>query len=111
MACKIILAANTGGDRISILDDHPNPLPKCKRCGSQFPLGGMNTRHYVSESFKYGEEQRLRRNTLQRCFELIWVSFQINAYPLPLLGALPHLGRTISYNNIDWLEVFQNLNK
>ena len=37
------------GYRISILEEHPNPLPKCKRCRIQVPEGRLNTHHYTSD--------------------------------------------------------------
>ena len=37
--------------------------------------------------------------------------FQINAEALPLSEALPYLLWTIKYNNINWEEVYQNLQK
>ena len=37
--------------------------------------------------------------------------FQINTEALPLSEDFPYLGRKISYNNIDWMEVYQNLRK
>ena len=57
------------------------------------------------------KELRLLRDTLKRCFEEIRVLFHINAYPLQPLKAFPYLGRTITYNNIYWPAVFQNLKK
>ena len=88
------------GDSIRILEEHPNPLPRCERGGSQVPAG-LNTRRYASENCKQGEERRRRRETLQRYFEESRVSFQINAEALPPLEAFPYLGRTIAYNNSD----------
>ena len=74
-------------------------------------MGRLNTRHYVSEKYKQGEERRIRRETLQRCFKAIRVSFQINEETLPLLEAFPYLGRTITYSNSDWSAVYLNLRK
>ena len=37
------------------------------------------------------------------------VLFQINAETLPSSEAFPYLDRLISYNNSDWLAVYQNL--
>ena len=67
---------------IRILEEHLNPLPWCERCGSQVPTGRLNNRPYVSEKFNQGEERRLRRETLQYCFEASRVSFQINVETL-----------------------------
>ena len=92
-----------------MLEEHLNPLPKCKHCGSQVPAGRLNTRHYASENCKQGEERRLRCKTLQSCFESSRVSFQFNAEDLPSSEAFPYLGRTIAYNNSDWSAVYQNL--
>ena len=97
------------GDWISILDKHPNPLPRCKFYGSQVPVGRLSNRHYTSEKCKQGEERRLMRKTLQRCFEASRFLFQINAKTLPLLEVLPYLRRTITYNNSSWETVYLNL--
>ena len=65
MDCAFTLTANTGGGSISILGVHQNLLPKCESCSSQVPLGRLNTRQYVLENCKQGEDRRLRRDTLQ----------------------------------------------
>ena len=36
------------GDRIRILEEHPNPLPRCEHCGSQVLAGRLLNRHYTS---------------------------------------------------------------
>ena len=36
------------GDRIRILEEHPNPLPMYGRSGIQVPVGRLNTRNYAS---------------------------------------------------------------
>ena len=58
-----------------ILDEHPNLLPRYDRCESQVPAERLSTRHYTSEKFKQWKERRIRRNTLQRCFEAVRVLF------------------------------------
>ena len=98
-------------DRTRILEDYTNPLPRCKSCGSQFPLGRLNTRHYALEKRKQGEERRLRRETLQRFFKASRVSFQIKAETLSPSEAFRYLGRTINYNNINWTVVYLYLRK
>ena len=35
------------GDRFRILEEHPNPLPRCERCRSQVPMGRLNICHYA----------------------------------------------------------------
>ena len=88
-----------------------NPLSRCERCGSQVPAGRLNKCHYTSEKYKQGEERSLRHKTLHRWFEASRFSFQINYDTLPPSEALPHLGRTTSYNNSDWAAVYLNLRK
>ena len=99
------------GEWIRILKEHPNPLPRCKRCRSQVSAGRLNTRQYTSEKCKQGEERRLRCETLQRCFKARNVLFQINKETLTPLEDFTYLGRTIAYNNSDWAAVYQNLQK
>ena len=41
--------------RIRILEKHPNPLTRCKRCGRQVPEESLSNRHYTSEKCKQGE--------------------------------------------------------
>ena len=65
----------------------------------------------MSANFKQGEEQRLRRETLQSFFEASKVLFQINAEAMPPLEDLPYLGRPIAYNNSNWPAIYQNLMK
>ena len=89
------------GDRIRILEEHPNPLPLCERCGSQVPAGSLNTCHYAWEKCNQGEESRLRCKTLQHCFKASRVSSQINVETLPLSEDFPYLERTITYSNSD----------
>ena len=43
------------GDRIRILEDHSNPLPRCDLYGIQVPEGRLSNRHYTSEECKQGE--------------------------------------------------------
>ena len=84
------------------MEEHPNPLPKCEHCRSHVLEGRLNTCHYASEKCKQGEDRRLRRENLQRCFEESRVSFQINVETLPPSEAFTYIGRTIAYNNSDW---------
>ena len=44
-------------------------------------------------------------------FEASRFLFQINTGDLSQLEAFPYCGRTISYNNIDWMAVYQTLKK
>ena len=83
----------------------------CELCGSQVPEVRLGNCHYMSEKCKQVEERRLRRETLQRCFEASRVLFHNNADTLPLSDAFPYLGRTITYNNSDWAVVYLNLRK
>ena len=46
-----------------------------------------------------------------RVLEASRVSFHINAEALPTPEAFPCLGRTITYNNRDLTEAYQNLRK
>ena len=98
-------------DRIGILEEHSNPLPRRKRCGRLVPARILNTCHYAPDKCKQGEERRLRRETLQRCFEARRVSFQINTETLTPLEDFPYLGQTITYNNRNLTKVYQNLQK
>ena len=66
---------------------------------------------YMLENLKLREARQLLRNTLQRYFEAIRVSFQINADPLLPPGASPYPRRIIAYKNGYWSAVFQNLRK
>ena len=97
------------GDRIRILEERPNPHPRCECCDIQVPTGRLNTRHYASEKFNQVEETLLGRETLQHCFEASRVSFQINAETLPPLEAFPYMGRAIAYYNSNWAVVHLNL--
>ena len=74
-------------------------------------MGKLNTRHYTYDNCKQGEEWRLLRETLKRCFGESKFLFQNNAEALPLSEAFPCLGRKITYNNSDWAVVYQNLRK
>ena len=65
------------GDKIRILEEHPNPLPRYKRCWRQFPVGRLKICHYMSEKCKRGEERRLKHETLKFYFEGNRVSFHI----------------------------------
>ena len=77
------------GDWISILEEQPNPFPRCERCGSQVPAGRLINCYYLLEKYKQGEERRLRHEALQRCFEASRVSFQINTETIPPSEAFP----------------------
>ena len=99
------------GDRVKILEEHPNPLPKCKRCGSQLPAGRLNNLHYASEKCKQEQERRLICKTLQQFFESGRVLFHINAEALSPSEAVPYLGRIIVFNKSYWAAVYQNLRK
>ena len=98
-------------DMIRTLKEHPNPLPRCKRCGIQVSAGNLNNRHYALKKCKQGEERCIRRETLQCFFEASSVSLYINEETLPPLEAFPYLGRIIAYNNSDWAAVYLNLRK
>ena len=79
------------GNSIRILEDHPNPLPRCERCGIQVTMVQINNRPYVLENYKQGEDRCIRRKTLQRCFEASRVLFHINEETLPPSEAFPYL--------------------
>ena len=51
------------GDRIRIMEEHPNPLPRCERCGCQVPTGRLSNRHYMSEKCNQGGEVTLGART------------------------------------------------
>ena len=97
------------GNSIRILEDHPNPLPRCERCGSQVTMLQINNRPYLLENYKQGEDRCIRRKTLQRCFEASRVLLHINKETLPPSEAFPYLGWKIAYNNSDWVAVYLNL--
>ena len=99
------------GYRIGILEEHPNLLPRCERCRIEFPVGILNTGNYTSKKCNQEEERRLRRGTMQRCFEASKVSFQINKETRTLSEDFTYPGQTISYNNRSWAAVYQNLRK
>ena len=99
------------GDSLQILEDHPTPSPKCKRCGSQVTPWHLGNRHYESYKLWLGEECRIIRTTLQHCFEASWVPISVNTDPLVLVAAFPYLGRTVAYNNSDWASLYQNICK
>ena len=99
------------GGRIGILEEHPNPLPKCKSCGIQVPVGGSVNATSCQRSVSRVKERFIRCKNLLRCFKASRVLFQINSETLPPLEALPYLGRTIIYNNSDWATVYLNLRK
>ena len=104
--------AENESDICPVLEDSRRQInDKCEHCGSEVPLGRLNTRHYVMVNCKQVAEQQLHRNTLQRCFDTSRVSFHINTKALPPLEAFPYLGRTIAYKNSNWTEVHQNLRK
>ena len=44
-------------------------------------------------------------------FEASWVSIQDNSETLEPADAFPHLGRTIMYNNSDWIAIYHNQRK
>ena len=92
-----------------ILEEQPNSLLSCERCGRQVPVGRLSNCHYMLEKYKQEEERRLRHETLQRCFEASRVSFHINAKTLPPSEVFLYLRWKISYNNSNWVAVHLNL--
>ena len=71
----------------------------------------LNTRQYVLEKCKQGEEICLRRETLKRCVEASMISFHINVETLHLSNTFPYLGQMITYNNSNWAAVYLNMRK
>ena len=53
------------GDSLQILEDHPTPFPKYKRCGSQVPPWRLGKRHYESDKCRIGEERHSRPTLLR----------------------------------------------
>ena len=92
------LKINHWEDRTRILEEHPNPLPRCEQCRS-------HNRHYALEKCKQGEERCLRSNTLQQCIKASRVSFNINVDTLTLSEAFPYLGQKTTCNKSDWAAV------
>ena len=48
---------------------------------------------------------------MQRFFELNKVTIKVNINPLDAATELPYLGKTITYHNSDWVELYRNLGK
>ena len=96
------------GDSISILEEHPKPLPRCECYGIQVPAGRLNICHYASENCKQVKERQRQRETLKWCFKASKVSFQINTEALSPSEAFPNIRRKITYSNSDWAVVYQN---
>ena len=99
------------GDSIRILEEHPTPLTKCKRCGSQVPTWILRNQHYESYKYRIKEELRSRRKNLQHCFKASRISISVNSEPLDLVADFTYLGRTVIYNNSGWEALCQNLRK
>ena len=49
--------------------------------------------------------------TLHRCFEARQVTIKVNLDPLESLSTFPYLCRTITCNNSDWEDLYQNMIK
>ena len=75
------------------------------------PPWRINSRHYELEKCRLREARRIRRETLQNCFELGQISIWINAEPLEPADEFIHLVCTISYNNSNWTAMYQNRQK
>ena len=99
------------GDSLRILEDHPTPFPRCERCGRQVPLWRLRNRHYESDKFQIGEKYRIRGATLKHCSEARQVEIRLNTDHLEPVAAFPYLVCTVSYNNINWAALYQNLCK
>ena len=48
---------------------------------------------------------------MQRCFKENKVAIKVNIDPMEAATAFPYLGRTITYNNSDWADLYSNLHK
>ena len=99
------------GDSLRILEEHPTPFPKFKSCRIQVPPWLLGNRHYEYNKCWLREEQRIRQENLQHCFEATHVSISINAESLETAVAFPYLLQTVGYNNSDRADLYQNIRK
>ena len=111
--CRPVTDCGTtlGGGVIRIFEDRPTSFPKYDSCGSQSPPWRLSNRHYDSGKCRLVGEIHIRRATLQHCLKSIRVTIRLNAYPLETVTAFTYLGSTVTYNNSDWVALYQNIRK
>ena len=82
---------------------------KCETCGSQVPPWHLRNWHYGSGKFRLGEEKRSRQVILQHCFEASQVLISVKLEPIDLVTYFSYLGCTFTYNNSNWVALYQSL--
>ena len=85
---------------------NPSHFTNTRRYESQVPPWHLRNQNYESKKFRIREEHRIRRATLQHCFEAIQVENIVNAKLLEPVVAFPYLGCTVTYNNSVWSALY-----
>ncbi len=98
-------------DSVHILEEHPDPYPKCPRCGLQLPASRLNNAHFTTATCLQGMERQRRRAAFVRSYEARDVVFTVADAPLERVSTFKYLGRVIAMNNSDWPALFHNLKK
>ena len=69
-------------DSILILEEDPKLFPHCERCVQQVTQRTLKNCHYKYEACLLGQERRRQRETLQRFFEVNWMTIRVNLNPI-----------------------------
>jgi hypothetical protein len=96
-------------DTICILEEGPQPLPKCELCGMH--ISRSASRHRTSQTCLDGQARRAHRDARERVRLARERVFSVNGIPLPRVDTFKYLGRPLSSTDDDWPAIHGNLVK
>lgn len=98
-------------DSLTIVEEGPIPLPKCKLCGVHVPSNALNSGHKQKGFCKTGADRRRQRQAIQCSQQASKVIFTIGGSSLETVSTFKYLGRPISSTDDDWPAIHLNLSK
>jgi hypothetical protein len=83
-------------DLVCIPAEGSHPLPKCKRCELQTPVGELNGGHHCTELCQWGWERKWQHAAAMHSQEALGCSFTAYGEELEKVEVFKYLGRLIA---------------
>jgi hypothetical protein len=98
-------------DLVCILAEGSHPLPKCKPCELQTPVGNLNGGHHCTELCQWGWERKWQHVATVRSQEALKRLFMAYGKVLKKVEVFKYLGRLIAYDDTNTQAMRLNLRK
>ena len=98
-------------DTVHIVEEHPEPYPKCHLCDLHVPFRLLNERHYNTDQCRAGAARKQQREAALKGYYASSQEFLLNGQRLESVNNFLYLGRVLSFTNNDWPALYRNLKK